>query len=1806
MGVHQNWTQQFYDAYERAQWLSKRLMTDSSVANEYVSALESAVEVAHDFATMAKKYGELIISEIPLPNEVRTIPALTGRGTGNAGGMKYLYCGIFFKLANDWKKIYGSDYAAAKASNAELRGLVEMQQALHTGDLVASTRLYFPQMVLIDFHGFRLVAVSILPLQRIGQTPAYGSDNAGRTVQTCPEFESVMNVIGANLNLAQHRVGPPSRPSAQAAICLPVDIEGHKGRDGKLYALDFARVFPPEYPLPSAPRNAIFYNLLRPELVRSNAVALSSDALSKFGWHDKMRLNGDVLQATKRLYTELVPCFVAELNGGWMDHLRSLLNDDVSPHELLVHGLHRSGVNIRHLGVVFRLTTHPTWKQIIMEEMIARTAKSLLRERWRDEAERIRSAGDVTRALRDYTYRRVAIDVCQDLIGRSSLPHDHSAHRRAVLFWANTVIPALHAKFRSLDVFKPVDVDVVPVVSSSSLAAPPTRPPPSPGSSDAGAAKSPAPPPPAPPPPVTPRSTRREAVMQMRELRASSSIDLLRRRHGRSASSAVAASSSMARKQMAVPRAMREALVSTSLQSFDSLGRSPSSPVNVAALQEVCSDKVIEQAEQADAAVHVTSDEQKASRKALNGSVLGTYMYEYAPEKMLSDTTLANYDYDDDVVFDKATATKLEHAEPANDANARTRYDDDYVDDPPCCLTTTTTTSTATPPPEDKDDDEKRASMFDLADVEQFILQVDFGAMFERLCLLCGIKVRKQALDMLKQSRHSFQLTQADLPALYPVVKRTNIVFTLEAELLLQDSYKFQIGSIAHDRLFALALSKYRDALNNTPKHPGTLIKLSTSLFRRANMLAHSSLLRRKNTLHILRLTETAIDQFLEAATDEAAEQLANIGMSACDWASFEPDASSATCRYALAIKAFEGACALRPAKFEGAALSSNRAMHRFYTSWALALYSFAQQHYAWRRDSAHRDAVASRAAEKMRVALRCDDAVERLRPHHSIDVRRWADSFDDDAVFCDAMVGFMRAAVAHSDGAVRCIDASFLDTCDRRVDESLLAWSALWRATESASASPPAVHALRLASVCVDESTLDVLLERHAATLELLDLSQLHTDDDVRGVGAGGGHPSAWSAWSSWTLQPLASSRVAYFASRGHDAALRRHAPALAGHLRTLLLARNTSVSGDTLASVLRQCTGLRHLDVSCCVRVDHALVASVAVAQRSLAGIAFEPLVSAPHSERCYAALVDSMAASANGGGLGHMSLRGCPLRFKFGESMRAGLARSSSSSMLAHLDLGMCVHVDDDIAMPIVTLAARTLRSVVLPSTRISDDTLAALADGGCSLLATLNLDNCALISGAGVVAVALVAQLRTLSLNHCTTSINDRFCKRLVNTRSAHTLRRFHCAVGNFFLDGPAILLAHCPALQVLSLSCSSSLRMRERVSSIGNDDLLSRGASSSSSSAAAAAALSSSSSSSSTSSSTSLLASGGIESSSLLQLRSLDVSRCNKLTTTTMVQLLSRCAVLRDLNVSDCAWVNHEVMASLSRSCPSLRALHASKCLTLDGSSAPSHLLSHRRPPASPSLHLSSQSTSPLSIEWTLPGGSDMALYVPNSFPHLRELNLQFVGLGMRDIGLILEAMPALQVLRVGGNYERMSVQLISASRTSASSWTIRSASLRSLTLLNTPLTPAWLEYVLEGLPNLEELELSSNRRLANDLASADTFEAIARASPQLRELAITGTFQANGLAALGALERLDSIWIRANDRLQLEAHLDGVVLPSLAAMHLSSSSVRRSDLVALIECAPKLHFVDLTHCPILLHSLASLQEQHPHITFCQL
>lgn len=74
-----------------------------------------------DFVHTAETYGKIIIQEMCLPDDRKTLrPVSVG---GVAGGAKYISNGILFKFAVDERNLYGGDQNAIKSASHDLKVL---------------------------------------------------------------------------------------------------------------------------------------------------------------------------------------------------------------------------------------------------------------------------------------------------------------------------------------------------------------------------------------------------------------------------------------------------------------------------------------------------------------------------------------------------------------------------------------------------------------------------------------------------------------------------------------------------------------------------------------------------------------------------------------------------------------------------------------------------------------------------------------------------------------------------------------------------------------------------------------------------------------------------------------------------------------------------------------------------------------------------------------------------------------------------------------------------------------------------------------------------------------------------------------------------------------------------------------------------------------------------------------------------------------------------------------------------------------------------------------------------------------------------------------------------------------------------------------------------------------------------------------------------------------------------------------------------------------------------------------------------
>jgi hypothetical protein len=315
---------------------------------------------ASEFHYFSEMYARVIVSELPLPNHLKTIPEVEIGGI--AGGRKFICNNILFKLAVDSYNIYGGDEFAMKSAAHELKSLTSIIG-------IDNSNVRLPLMCVIDYLGYRLLAVSLLPINR--DTLVYGSSDAGQhVIKSDRDITENMEQIAITLNLKSHRVGVSS-----VTLNWPVDIEAHRGFDGNAYIVDFARIFPPEAPAFTNEEKPSYARLLRPELVSRFEKPLSSDAFSSFGGDDNKLHNLDVIDATRYLFDTLIPNAAQRLD-------QLCATQTINPSRL-IEEIHRIGVNVRHLGRIRKHAKTDAARALLLTETAARVLKNKLRRKMR-------------------------------------------------------------------------------------------------------------------------------------------------------------------------------------------------------------------------------------------------------------------------------------------------------------------------------------------------------------------------------------------------------------------------------------------------------------------------------------------------------------------------------------------------------------------------------------------------------------------------------------------------------------------------------------------------------------------------------------------------------------------------------------------------------------------------------------------------------------------------------------------------------------------------------------------------------------------------------------------------------------------------------------------------------------------------------------------------------------------------------------------------------------------------------------------------------------------------------------------------------------------------------------------------------------------------------------------------------------------------------------------------------------------------------------------------------------------------------
>ena len=315
-------------------------------SDELAQVCQELERVTREFSDRAMRYAQIILHEMhDTDAQERCVRPLDFMG-GQLGGKKYVVADVLFKFGADESfSAYPNPLdIAAKIQGHELKGAKAYFSSFFNDGLLEE--ISFPLISIIDHCGFRITAMSVLPIN--GTSLVYGSDDAGqechvKTLDT--EFYELVTDASLRLNLREHIVADGRSSGRLVKIVSACDLEGHRGIDGNKYLLDFSRALPCAHKEGAAEhdRHWPFYHMLRAEFLQSYPKALSADAWSNFQKKNGAELNADVAVATQFLMTNVVNT-VAEVLIKWKE------SDKLS----LSLVFHQNGLNMRYLGLVYR------------------------------------------------------------------------------------------------------------------------------------------------------------------------------------------------------------------------------------------------------------------------------------------------------------------------------------------------------------------------------------------------------------------------------------------------------------------------------------------------------------------------------------------------------------------------------------------------------------------------------------------------------------------------------------------------------------------------------------------------------------------------------------------------------------------------------------------------------------------------------------------------------------------------------------------------------------------------------------------------------------------------------------------------------------------------------------------------------------------------------------------------------------------------------------------------------------------------------------------------------------------------------------------------------------------------------------------------------------------------------------------------------------------------------------------------------------------------------------------------------------
>lgn len=312
------------------------------------------------------------IDQFCLPDAERRLPSSISSSVGNPNvdgeTVIEIYdtrCGISLRVDHGDVLMVSSDRLdpaelSIRLQSMELRATDEVLNALSPG-----SDLRVPQLCVIDYKGFRVLSRTEMPfIESEGLVYGIGSLSID-DFKKRSHPRRLLKDVAERLRLAPHNLFLDAAVPTRAYFGIETQV--FAGLDKKFYACRLARNAPADASYQIKSSDSVHTRVLRPELLRRYPQRLSSDAFRNVGGKaaDWDAHNLEVRRASLYLHDVVIPELVVRLD----DDMDTFTGAE------LCERMHRSGINIRYLGMIAKSTKSPHVRQLCELEICARCVK---------------------------------------------------------------------------------------------------------------------------------------------------------------------------------------------------------------------------------------------------------------------------------------------------------------------------------------------------------------------------------------------------------------------------------------------------------------------------------------------------------------------------------------------------------------------------------------------------------------------------------------------------------------------------------------------------------------------------------------------------------------------------------------------------------------------------------------------------------------------------------------------------------------------------------------------------------------------------------------------------------------------------------------------------------------------------------------------------------------------------------------------------------------------------------------------------------------------------------------------------------------------------------------------------------------------------------------------------------------------------------------------------------------------------------------------------------------------------------------